>query len=140
MTNEKLKSFIAEITFIYISYRNGTCGVHGLYMWHVQLVHGACTTFIYTQKTPRITQTASYLWYPWNLFVILNPWLNYSAIQIDTRFRSFSANGWTRAPFESEVIRSAGMLYCSMRVFTTFSARCLAMRSLMMSLPVPASA
>lgn len=43
MTNEKLKSFIAEITFIYISYRNGTYGVHGLYMWLVLLVQRACT-------------------------------------------------------------------------------------------------
>ena len=40
---------------------------------------------------------------------------DYSAIQMVTRLRSFSANGCTRAPLLSFVIRSAGMLYFSVR-------------------------
>ena len=40
---------------------------------------------------------------------------DYSAIQMVTRFRSFSANGCTREPLLSFVIRSAGMLYFSVR-------------------------
>ena len=43
----------------------------------------------------------------------------YSAIQIVTRFLLFTANGCTLEPFESEIMRSAGILYFSFKVFTT---------------------
>ena len=64
----------------------------------------------------------------------------YLAIMIVTRFSAFSAKGCTRAPLDSSVMRSEGILYFFVSIQTTAAARLAAMRSLMTSLPVPLSA
>ncbi len=62
-----------------------------------------------------------------------------SAIIMVTRFLSFSENGCTRAPLLSLVMRLA-LIPLSLRALTTEAARRAAIRSLMVLLPVPASA
>ena len=64
----------------------------------------------------------------------------YLAIMIVTRFSAFSAKGCTRAPLDSSLMRSEGILYFFVSIQATAAARLPAMRSLMTSLPVPLSA
>ncbi len=57
----------------------------------------------------------------------------YLAIMIVTRFSAFSAKGCTRAPLDSSVMRSEGILYFFVSIQTTAATRLAAMRSLMTS-------
>ena len=47
----------------------------------------------------------------------------YLAIMIVTRFFAFSAKGCTRAPLDSSVMRSEGILYFFVSIHTTAAAR-----------------
>lgn len=60
--------------------------------------------------------------------------------QMVTRLRSFSLNGCTRAPLLSTAMRPASMPCLAVSALATASALCLDRRSLMASVPVPASA
>ena len=59
--------------------------------------------------------------------------------QMVTRLRSFSPNGCTRAPLLSTAMRPASMPCLAVSAWATPSALCFDSRSLMASVPVPAS-
>ena len=76
------------------------------------------------------------IWKLWKQKFVVN---DYSAMQITTRFSSFTLKGWTVSPLASFTMRLAGMFFFTSSLNTAL-ARCLERRVLMVLLPVPLSA